>query len=122
MRAVSYVKNLAGQAWSWGSDIIGGIVNGIRSKINDVASAVTSVADTIRSFLHFSVPDEGPLTDFESWMPDFMSGLAKGIQKNKKLITNAISGVAESMQLTMKTDMGLNFDGMTTAVEAPLAS
>ena len=115
--AVNYVKNLAGQAWSWGSDIIGGIVNGIRSKINDVASAVTSVADTIRSFLHFSVPDEGPLTDFESWMPDFMSGLAKGIQKNKKLITNAISGVAESMQLTMKTDMGVNFDGMTASMK-----
>ena len=117
MRAVSYVKNLAGQAWSLGSDIIGGIVNGIRSKINDVASAVTSVADTIRSFLHFSVPDEGPLTDFESWMPDFMSGLAKGIQKNKKLITNAISGVAESMQLTMKTDMGVNFDCMTASMK-----
>ncbi|MDO5149492.1 MAG: phage tail tape measure protein [Oscillospiraceae bacterium] len=115
--AVNYVKNLAGQAWSWGSDIIGGIVNGIRSKINDVASAVTSVADTIRSFLHFSVPDEGPLTDFESWMPDFMSGLAKGIQKNKKLITNAISGVAESMQFTMKTDMGVNFDGMTASMK-----
>ena len=46
-------------------------------------SGSLGVADTIRSFLHFSVPDEGPLTDFESWMPDFMSGLAKGIQKTK---------------------------------------
>ena len=46
-----------------------------------------------------------------------MSGLAKGIQKNKKLITNAISGVAESMQLTMKTDMGVNFDGMTASMK-----
>ena len=102
----------------WGlntSTIIGGIVNGIRSKINDVVSAVTNVDDTIRSYLHFSVPDVGPLTDFESWMPDFMSGLAEGI--NKKLITNAISGVAESMQLTMKTDMGVNFDGMTASMK-----
>ncbi|MDD6081726.1 MAG: hypothetical protein PUB89_02620 [Oscillospiraceae bacterium] len=48
-------------------------------------------------------------------MPDFMSGLAEGI--NKKLITNAISGVAESMQLTMKTDMGVNFDGMTASMK-----
>ena len=59
---------------------------------------------------------EGPLTDFESWMPDFMSGLAEGINKNKKLITNAISGVAESMQLTIKTDMGVNFDGLTASI------
>ena len=59
---------------------INGIVNGIRSCIGAVANAVTDVANTIRSHLHFSVPDEGPLTDFESWMPDFMSGLAMCIR------------------------------------------
>ena len=31
--------------------------------IGKVGEAVSSVADKIRSFLHFSVPDEGPLTD-----------------------------------------------------------
>ena len=85
--------------------------------IGNLTDTITDVADTIRSFLHFSVPDRGPLTDFESWMPDFMSGLANGINKNKKLITKAISGVAESMQLTMKTDMGVNFDGMTASIK-----
>ena len=44
---------------------------------------MSSVASAIKSFLHFSVPDEGPLTDYESWMPDFMHGLAKGIDKSK---------------------------------------
>ena len=70
--AVNFIKNLASQAFQWGADIIGGIVNGIRSCIGNVADSVTEVADTIRSFLHFSVSDEGPLTDFESWMPDFI--------------------------------------------------
>lgn len=41
-----------------------------------MGDAVKSVADKIKSFLHFSVLDEGPLTDYESWMPDFMKGLA----------------------------------------------
>lgn len=59
--AVNFVKNLAGEAWSWGADIINGIVDGIKSKIQAVADAVTGVADKIKSFLHFSVPDEGPL-------------------------------------------------------------
>lgn len=40
-------------------DIIQGIVNGIKSCIGKVKDAVTNVAETIRSFLHFSVPDEG---------------------------------------------------------------
>ena len=41
------------------------IVNGIKSMIGKVGDAVSSVANKIRGFLHFSVPDEGPLTDYE---------------------------------------------------------
>ena len=71
-KAINFVKNLASEAFHWGADFIGGIVNGIKSMIGKVGDAVSSVADKIRSFLHFSVPDEGPLTDYESWMPDFI--------------------------------------------------
>ena len=95
--AVSFIKGLASSAFSWGADIISGIVNGIRSMIGKVKDAVSSVANAIRSFLHFSVPDEGPLTDYESWMPDFMSGLASGIEKGRGLITKEIGKLAEDM-------------------------
>lgn len=95
--AVNFIKNLASSAFSWGADIINGIVNGIKSCIGKVKDAVCSVADTIRSFLHFSVPDEGPLTEYESWMPDFMSGLAKGIEESKGMVKDAVSGLAADM-------------------------
>ena len=65
-KAINFVKNLASEAFHWGADFIGGIVNGIKSMIGKVGDAVSSVADKIRSFLHFSVPDEGPLTVLES--------------------------------------------------------
>ena len=59
---------------------------------------MTDVANTmIRSHLHFSVPDEGPLTDFESWMPDFMSGLAEGIEKSRGMVKAAVNSVAADM-------------------------
>ena len=74
-----------------------GIVNGIKSCINAVGDAVKSVADKIKSFLHFSVPDEGPLTEYESWMPDFMEGLAKGIEKSKGVVAKAVEGVSQDM-------------------------
>lgn len=96
-KAVDYVKGLASQAFNWGKDLVMGIVDGIKSCVDKVSEAVTGVADNIRSVLHFSVPDEGPLTDYESWMPDFMSGLAKGIEKSRGLISQAISGVAADM-------------------------
>ena len=97
--AANFVKGLASQAYSWGADIINGIVNGIKSCIGKVTSAVSNVASTIKSYLHFSVPDEGPLKDYESWMPDFMSGLAKGITDSKDLVEKAMSNVADSMDL-----------------------
>ncbi len=94
------VRNFAVQAFTWGADLIQGLINGIRSKIGAITDAVRGVADKIKSFLHFSVPDEGPLTDYESWMPDFMKGLAAGIEKNKNLVTNAVRGLANDMVLT----------------------
>lgn len=95
--AVKFIKNLAASAFSWGADIIGGIVDGIRSCIGRIGDAVGDVAETIRSYLHFSVPDEGPLTDYEKWMPDFMSGLAKGIEKSRGMIRGAVEDVAGDM-------------------------
>jgi hypothetical protein len=91
-------------------------VSGIRSCIGSVADSVTEVADTIRSFLHFSVPDVGPLTDFEDWMPDFMKGLADGINKSKKYVETAVSGVADAMQLSMQSGLEMNVDGISGAM------
>ena len=99
-KAVGFIKGLASQAFQWGADFVGGIVNGIKSMIGKVGEAVSSVADKIRSFLHFSVPDEGPLTDYESWMPDFIGGLAKGIEKSRGMIEQAMQGVAGDMTVT----------------------
>ena len=105
-QAVSFVTGLIGRAYSWGRDLIMGIVNGIRSAIGAVADAARSVADAIRSVLHFSVPDEGPLTDYENWMPDFMKGLARGIEKSRGLVSDAMENVASGMVLSPSIQAG----------------
>ena len=97
--AISFITSLPSKALQWGKDMIMGIVNGIKSCIGAVGDAVSSVANKIKSFLHFSVPDEGPLTDYESWMPDFMKGLAKGIEDSKSMVAKAMDGVAADMVL-----------------------
>lgn len=97
--AISFITSLPSQAVGWGRDFIMGIVDGIKGAIGWVTDAVSNVASTIRSFLHFSVPDEGPLTDYESWMPDFMQGLAKGIEKSKAVVANAVAGVTKDMTI-----------------------
>ena len=100
--AIGFITSLPGRALQWGMDFINGIAEGIRSAIGNVVSAVSDVADKIRSFLHFSVPDEGPLTDYESWMPDFMGGLARGIERSRGLVRKAVEGVAGDMVVSPK--------------------
>lgn len=101
-KAVGFIKGLASSAFTWGADMINGIVNGIKSCIGKVIDAVSDVANAIRSYLHFSVPDVGPLTDYESWMPDFMFGLAKGIERSKGMVQKAVGGVAADMVISPK--------------------
>lgn len=101
--AISFITSLPNKAWNWGTDFVNGIANGIRSAIGNVTSAVSDVANNIRSFLHFSVPDEGPLTDYESWMPDFVEGLAKGIENSRGIIQKAIQGLSGDMVVSADT-------------------
>ena len=94
----SHITGLAKQAFTWGKDMIMGIVKGIKSCIGAVGDAVKGVANKVRSLLHFSRPDEGPLRDYETWMPDFMDGLAKGVRNNKHKLVGEIKSVASDVK------------------------
>ncbi len=98
-KAMDYIAGLAASAVEWGRDFVMGLVNGIKSGIGAIGDAVGAVADKITSFLHFSVPDEGPLTEYEKWMPDFISGLAKGIENSRGMIERAVSNIAADMMI-----------------------
>ena len=105
------------------AEAIGPMANaGIKSMIGKVGEAVSSVADKIRSFLHFSVPDEGPLTDYESWMPDFIGGLAKGIEKSRGMIENAMNGVTSDLTITPKVMVAQGGYSGSTASSGDLIS
>ena len=92
--AIQYIKELPSKAISWGSDIINGMIDGIKSKMGGIGSAISGVAGTISSFIHFSEPDVGPLKDFHTFMPDMMEQMAAGIADNTWRVENAISGTA----------------------------
>lgn len=99
--AINWITSLPSEALQWGRDIIDGIAKGIRDAADAVGDAVKGVAQDIRKFLHFSVPDEGPLVDFPTWMPDFMSGLAQGIEANKYKVAAAMRSLASDMSVSV---------------------
>jgi hypothetical protein len=86
-------------AYTWGFDMVKGIAKGMDSASGYVRTSAIGIAGIISSYLHFSVPDKGPLTTYESWMPDFVKGMAAGINSNKEAISKAISGVADGFMV-----------------------
>lgn len=97
----STISGWIDNAWEWGADFINGLKEGILSGVCGIVDAVKGIGDKIRSFLHFSRPDEGPLRDYETWMPDFIDGMVKGINENVYKVSNAVKRVAKTMSESM---------------------
>lgn len=95
--AINFITSIPSRAIGWGRDIINGIVDGIRQAIGNITSAMADVANTIASFIHFSEPDVGPLSDFHTFMPDMMKQLAQGITRGIPTIESAMDAMTRSM-------------------------
>ena len=85
------IKELPRMALQWGKDLIDNFVSGIKSKISAVTSAVSGIASTVKNFLGFSEPEEGPLSNFHTYAPDMMKLFAQGIKDNEKVVTDQIA-------------------------------
>lgn len=86
--------DLISDAKTWASDMIQNFINGIKEKISAVGSAVKDVASTISSYLHFSLPEKGPLARSDTWMPDFMDMLAQTMQSSINILDPALNATA----------------------------
>ena len=89
---VSSITGFIQSAWNWGKDLIESFTNGILAFISKPIDAIKGLASKIKSFLGFSEPEEGPLSNFHTYAPDMMALFAKGITDNRDLITDAIGG------------------------------
>lgn len=79
------------EAWEWGRDLIDNFTDGIRSALGGLWDTVQGVASGIKSFLGFSEPEVGPLSDFHTYAPDMMRLFAQGIKDNEYLVKEQIA-------------------------------
>lgn len=107
------------KAHTWGMDLVNNMAAGIREAASNIRDAASNIADNIRSYIHFSEPDEGPLSDFHTYMPDMMSQLAEGMLDNRMIVSNAaltVAGdIAGNIQPTTTTN-NTNVGGVTIVV------
>lgn len=96
--------NLGRNASTWGKDLATNMATGIKNNIYKVTNAVTSIANKIKSFLHFTEPDEGPLSNFHTYMPDMIDLMVSGIKSNTNKIRNEMENLAGTMSYTINTE------------------
>jgi phage-related protein len=100
--AVTFITDLPAQMLQWGEDAINGFINGIKSAATGLADAVKNVASTVASYLHFSVPDIGPLSDADTYGPDMINLISNGILSGIPNITSAAKQAAAAVSTAMQ--------------------
>ena len=88
---------LVSNALNWGGDFVQNFTTGIKNKMTGLLDSVKNMANQVRGYLHFSVPDTGPLADADTWMPDFMDLLAEGVDANSPTLLAKIQNVARQV-------------------------
>lgn len=80
-----------GDALQWGKDMIDNFIGGIKSMLGAVGDAAKGVGNKIKSFLGFSEPEEGPLSNFHTFAPDMMNLFIKGIKDNEDMLQDTVA-------------------------------
>lgn len=106
----SAIRFTIDSAVSWGSDMIDNFISGISQKWNDAVNAVSGFADMIASYIGFSEPEKGALSDFHTFAPDMMQLFAKGIKENQSLVLSQAETLSDNLADTFQNPFKINVD------------
>lgn len=100
LNAKQKFDELLNNAKEWGSHFVQNFCDGITQKMSALIDRVRSMAETVRSYLHFSTgPDVGPLKDFNQWPKHMMDNYARGIESARYIVKDAVADVAADVSL-----------------------
>lgn len=99
-----WIGGIIEKAKTWGLDLINNLKAGIGEGVKGLREKVNEAGNVIRERLHFSEPDVGPLSDFNTWMPDMMKQMASQISQGIPGVQNAIQNAAGSIQGGLQKD------------------
>ena len=105
--------DLGHDAITWGADIIANLLAGIESMRQSLKKKVSDVASDIADFLGFSVPDKGPLKDFDKSGPDMIDLFASGIESELPTLESALTLAANTISTGMTPDYTDQLNGLS---------
>ena len=85
-------------------------------------NAANGIANIVSSFLHFSEPDVGPLSDFHTYMPDMIDNMVKGIYSNEYKVEKAASSLAQGIKDKMQDAVNIETGKMNANANVKASS
>lgn len=98
-----WFTNLADNGLEWAGDLIDNFVSGLMGGISRVGDAVSGIADEVRSFLGFSEPEQGSLSNFHTFAPDMVDLFAQGIDESIPTLERSLSNMSDFVADNMPT-------------------
>ena len=96
------IQSIVDSALTWGQDLIDNFKAGIDAKWQELKDKVSGVGQSIKDFLGFSQPKEGPLSDFDTYAPDMIDLFVKGINDNLHRITTLMGTMVNNIKVAFK--------------------
>lgn len=112
-------SELPAMAQEWGSDLISSFRDSIVNAIPNLVSGVEQVASSVADYLHFSVPDKGPLADFDESGKDMIDEFIKSMQSEDYTLEKALTGTANLIYNGMNPEM--DYSGALSGISSQLA-
>lgn len=121
-----WFAGLGRKAYRWGRDMVTGFIKGIASLAGSLFKKVKGIASFIAGHLHFSVPEEGPLKNFDKSGSDMVDLFINGIDERMGALRSSVSGMSGALSAAGNVSSGGNVavdsSGITDAVRAGMAS
>lgn len=99
------LKNLAIDAYTWGSDLVNNFINGVNSLGDKWNKHWEDFGGTIADYIGFSEPDKGELANFHTFAPDMIDLFTKGITENAYKAEDAVNSMLGNIKNSFASDV-----------------
>ena len=96
------LSDFASKAYTWGKDLVTSFIDGIKDSFSDLESTMEDFGEMIYDYIHFSEPDKGALSNFETYAPDMVHSFAKGIHDNAHVVENEMQDLSSVMDSALR--------------------
>ena len=102
--------SLQSEAPTWMAHFGDSLASSLEGQASKFQRAASSVASAARVVLAFTVPEKGPLHDYQTWMPHFVEGLADSMRANEWRLAQSsqeLAGVVRNNMVTNNISMNV---------------